>query len=228
MTQESASPDQVLVQLLAGRHSCRGFRPDPVPRATVERILEIAQRTASWCNAQPWEVHVLSPEATTRVREDLVAYARGHAPQPDFDFPAAYEGMYLDRRRECGLQLYAATGVQRGDKAAYERQWLENYRLFGAPQLAIVSSQAPLGTYAAIDCGAYVHNFMLAAWSLGVASIAQAAQAAVAGFWRERLALPADRKVVCGIAFGYEDPSHPANAFRTSRAELGDAVRWVE
>ena len=86
----------------------------------------------------------------------------------------------------------------------------------------------PLGTYAAIDCGAYVHDFMLAAWSLGVASIAQAAQAAVAPFWRERLGLSADRKVVCGIAFGYEDPAHPANAFRTSRAELAQAVQWVD
>jgi nitroreductase len=228
MTQGNTAPADVLAQLLEGRRSCRGFRPEPVPRATVERILALAQRTASWCNAQPWQVHMLSPQATQRVREDLVAYARAHAPQPDFDFPAAYEGVYLERRRECGLQLYSATGVQRGDKAASERQWLENYRLFGAPQLAIVTSHAPLGTYAAIDCGAYVHDFMLAAWSLGVASIAQAAQAAVAPFWRERLQLPEDRKVICGIAFGYEDPAHPANAFRTSRAEVGEAVRWVE
>jgi nitroreductase len=228
MTQETASNADVLAHWLAGRRSCRGFRADPVPRATVERILALAQRTASWCNAQPWQVHVLSPQATDAAREELVAYARTHAPQPDFDFPAAYEGVYLDRRRECGLQLYSATGVQRGDKAASERQWLENYRLFGAPQLAIVTSPAALGTYAAIDCGAYVHNFMLAAYSLGVASIAQAAQAAVAGFWRERLGLAEDRKVVCGIAFGYEDPAHPANAFRTSRADVGQAVHWVD
>jgi nitroreductase len=218
----------VLAQLLAERHSCRGFRGEAVPRATIEQILAMAQRTASWCNAQPWQVHVLSHEATERVRQPLMEYARAHPPRPDFDFPGAYEGAYLDRRRACGLQLYKATGVERGDKAAAERQWLENYRLFGAPHLAIVTSHAPLGTYAAVDCGAYVQDFMLAAWSLGVASIAQAAQAAVSGFWRERLALPDDRKVVCGIAFGYEDAAHPANAFRTDRAELAQAVQWVE
>jgi nitroreductase len=218
----------VLAQLLAERHSCRGFRPDPVPRETIARILAMAQRTASWCNAQPWQVHVLSHEATARVREALVAHARAHPPQPDLAFPAEYVGVYQERRRACGLQLYSATGVQRGDKAASERQWLENYRLFGAPHVAIVTTHAPLGTYGAIDCGAYVHDFMLAAWSLGVASIAQAAQAAVAGFWRERLALPEDRQVVCGIAFGYEDPAHPANAFRTARAELAQAVQWIE
>ena len=218
----------VLEQLLAERHSCRGFRPEPVPRATIEGILALAQRTASWCNAQPWQVHALSHAATERLREALVAHAKAHPPQPDIAFPAEYLGMYLERRRACGLQLYSATGVQRGDKPAAERQWLENYRLFGAPHLAIVTTHAPLGTYGAIDCGAYVQNFMLAACALGVASIAQAAQAAVAGFWREQLALPDDRQVVCGIAFGHEDAAHPANTFRTARAELAQAVHWVE
>jgi nitroreductase len=228
MSIDPGARSAVLAQLLSERHSCRGFRPDPLPRATIERILALAQRTASWCNAQPWQVHVLSAAATESARADLVAYARSHAPQPDFDFPAAYTGVYLKRRRECGLQLYGATGVARGDKAASERQWLENYRLFGAPHVAIVSSHAPLGTYAAVDCGAYVQNFMLAACALGVASIAQAAQAAVAGFWRERLGLAEDRKVVCGIAFGIEDPAHPANAFRTSRAAVEQSVQWIE
>jgi hypothetical protein len=34
--------------------------------------------------------------------------------------------------------------------------------------------------------------------------------------------------VVCGLAFGLEDPSHPANAFRTPRVALADAVQWVD
>jgi hypothetical protein len=33
--------------------------------------------------------------------------------------------------------------------------------------------------------------------------------------------------VICGIAFGYEDPQHPANGFRTDRAPLEDTVRWL-
>ena len=36
------------------------------------------------------------------------------------------------------------------------------------------------------------------------------------------------RKIVCGIAIGYADPQHPGNSFRTDRAALADAVRWVE
>lgn len=218
----------VLEALLTERHSCRGFKPDPVPRDTIARLLAIAQRTASWCNAQPWQVHVFSAAATDRVRAELLEYVRTHEPQGDLDWPAAYEGVYLERRRECGWQLYNATGVARGDHEAGQRQRLENFRLFGAPHVAVVTTNAPLGVYGAVDCGAYVANFMTAAWSLGVASIAEAALASVAPFWREKLKLGADRQVVCGISFGYEDAAHPANGFRTSRAPLAQAVDWID
>ena len=33
----------VLEDLLASRYSCRGFKPDPVPRATIERILGVVR-----------------------------------------------------------------------------------------------------------------------------------------------------------------------------------------
>jgi len=217
----------VLRTLLAERYSCRGFRPDPVPRATIDTILELAQRTASWCNSQAWQVSVASARATERLRAAMLQHVEGREPSPDFDWPE-YQGVYLQRRRECGLQLYAATGVARGDSAAAQRQRLENFRFFGAPHVAVVTTDAALGVYGVLDCGAYVGNFMLAARALGVASIAQAALAAYPQFWRDQLGLDPQRRVVCGLAFGFEDEAHPANGFRTSRAAVADATEWLE
>lgn len=34
--------------LMAARFSCRGFKPDPVPRATIEAIVATARRVPSW------------------------------------------------------------------------------------------------------------------------------------------------------------------------------------
>ena len=48
-----------------------GFLPEPVPRAVIERILALAQRTASWCNCQPWQVAVTEGAATERLRQAL-------------------------------------------------------------------------------------------------------------------------------------------------------------
>jgi len=227
MTNDTESRAAVLAQLLNERYSCRGFRPEPVPRGTIERILEMAQRTASWCNSQAWQLWIADATATERLRGEMLEHARHHPPQPDFAWPQ-YQGVYQERRRECGLQLYQAAGVARGDREAGDRQRLENFRFFGAPHVAIVTTDEALGIYGAIDCGAYVSNFALAARAMGVASIAQAALAAYPQFWRDRLALAPDRKLVCGIAFGYEDPAHPANGFRTSRAPVAQAVRWID
>jgi len=99
--------------------------------------------------------------------------------------------------------------------------------MFGAPHAAIVSTPEPLGVYGAIDCGAYVSNFMLAAESMGVACIAQAALAAYPDIARRHLGIGDDRLIVFGISFGYEDASHPANSYRTPRAAVADAVVWV-
>ena len=41
-------------ELVRARFSCRAYRPDPVPREAVERILEAARCAPSACNRQPW------------------------------------------------------------------------------------------------------------------------------------------------------------------------------
>ncbi len=46
--------------LLRQRYSCRAFKPDPVPRETIDRFAAVAQRTPSWCNSQPWRLTVAS------------------------------------------------------------------------------------------------------------------------------------------------------------------------
>jgi nitroreductase len=218
----------VLDGLLARRHSCRAFLPTPVERPKIERILAIAQRTASWCNAQPWQVIITSGEGTRAFRSALYAHAETHASAHDFEPPKQYAGAYLQRRRACGLQLYGRLGIGRDDKEAARLQAMENFRLFGAPHAAVITSEADLGTYGAVDCGAYVANFLLAADSLGIAAIAQAALAAHPGLIRRHFGLPETRRVVCGISFGYEDPAHPANGFRTERSPLDEVVTWVD
>lgn len=217
----------VLERLLRARHSCRGFKADQLPDALIERMFAIAQRTASWCNSQPWKVVVTRGAETERFRQALMAHAAAHAPTPDIPYPGEYRGVYLERRRECGFQLYDSVGVPKGDKAGGMKQVFENFRLFGAPHVAIIHSDKALGPYGAVDCGAYVANLLTAAEALGLGAIAQAAVASQGALLHDHFGIPDDRQIVCGVSFGYEDKSHPANAFRTSRADLADVIDWV-
>ena len=70
--------------------------------------------------------------------------------------------------------------------------------------------------------------FLLAAQSLGLAAIPQAAVAAYSPWLRDYFGLPENRLVVCGISFGHADRAHPANGFQTNRAPISDAVDWRE
>lgn len=218
----------VLERLLAERYSCRAYRPEPVPRAIIERVLTAAQRTASWCNSQPWQIVIVSGVEKERFRKVMVeAATSGGGEAPDFPWPREYTGVYLERRRESGFQLYNTLGIARGDKAAYAKQALENFHFFGAPHVAVITTTEPLGVYGAVDCGAYVSNFMLAAQALGLGSIAQAALARRSDIVRQHLNLAEDRKVVCGISFGYPDGQHKINSYRTSRAALSEVVTFI-
>lgn len=219
---------RALETLLRRRHSCRAFLDRPVEREIVMRILETAQLTASWCNAQPWQLHIASGAPLARFRDGVLAAAISEPARPDLPFPAEYPGVYLERRRECGWRLYDSVGIAKGDRAASARQSLENFRLFGAPHVATVTTPAAMGVYGAIDCGAYVAAFMLAAESVGVASIAQAALASYPDIARRHLGIADDRMVVCAISFGFEDRAHPVNRFRTGRALVSEAVVFVD
>ena len=229
MTATKSSPTAVLDGLLNARWSCRGFRPDAVPLATTEEILRLAGKSPSWCNTQPWHTVVTEGDGTERFRAALSKHA-AETPylSPDFEFPLQYTGVFQERRRECGLQLYESVGVTRGDRTASARESLRNFSFFDAPHTAVVTTPADLGVYGAIDCGLYVGTFLLAAQSLGLGAIPQAAFAAHSEFIRDFLDLPADRKIVCGISFGYADESHPANSFRTSRAPMNETFSWID
>jgi nitroreductase len=224
---------QVLSRLLARRYSSRAYKPEPVERAVIERMFAIAQMSSSWCNSQPWQVHVTEGEGTERFRKTLYEKAMSQAAAgdfdfaPDFAFPAAYRGIYKQRQREVGWQLYESVGIAYGDRVASGKQVLENFRLFGAPHALVITTERDLGVYGAIDCGLYICSLQLAAESLGIGMIPQAALASFAPLVREFFNLPDNRIVVVGASFGYPDVSHPANSFRSRRAPVAQAVEWV-
>lgn len=218
----------VLMKTLKARYSCRAFRPDRVPRAQIEQIIVAARQVPSWCNAQPWHVNVTSGLATEAFRVGLKAAAQQSVPALDLGGPDGYPGVYGERRRACGWQLYDAVGVQKGDRAASHAQMMRNFDLFDAPHVAVVSSPRALGAYGAMDTGGFVAAFTLAAKSLGVDTIAQASIANFPDFVRAHFGLDKDHLIVCAISFGYQDKDHPANSFRTPRARADTFLEWHE
>ncbi len=218
-----------VIDALSNRYSCRRFKQDTVPIDLIHKILTAAQKTPSWCNTQPWDVHVVSGEALQTLSEKLEKRAAsGATPNPDFLFPERYEGDYRDRRKVCGLQLYKSVGIEKGDAERTRDQALENFRFFAAPHVMFLTVPSELGVYGAVDCGLYVSSFMLVANELGVATIAQAALASYPDVVREALNIGKERHLVCGISFGFEDTTHPINGYRTERESIASVVKFIQ
>ncbi|ALJ22257.1 nitroreductase family protein [Microbacterium sp. No. 7] len=216
--------DRDLEELLTRRWTCRAYLPDALPRETIERMLTLAQRTPSWSNTQPWQVYVTGGDETERFREAMVAWAQTADEHYDYGHPESFPDVLRERRRATARQLYESVGIAWGDRAASAKQAQENFRFFGAPHVAIVTAPAELGTYGAVDAGAYITCLLLAAEALGLGATAQAAIAGHSERVRAFFDMPENLRVVAAVSFGLPDLAHPVNQYRTHRATLDEAV----
>ncbi|WP_412520731.1 nitroreductase [Actinomadura madurae] len=219
---------RTLDDVIVRRYSCRSFLEDPVPMDTIRAVLTLAQRTPSWCNTQPWQVHLVMGDAVPRFSGALVEQATTRGERADLVTPEEYVGVYKARRREAGITLYRSLGIERDDVAGRVAQANRNLTFFGAPHVAVITTDRGHGAYGTVDCGGYVSTLLLALESRGVGAIPQAAIALYSDAVRSFLDLPDDRLVVCAVAFGFADDGHPANGFRTARAELTEVLHVVD
>ncbi len=223
-TRTTTALADALGTVLERRYSCRSFTAEAVDSATLRTLFTLAQRTPSWCNSQAWQVHLVSGDDVAPFTERLVARVLSGPEAPDIPSPERYDGVYAERRQVCGHALYEAVGIARDYKDGRLRQMLENFRFFGAPHVAIITSPKSLGPYGVMDCGGYVANLLNLADSLGLGAIAQGAIGMYADAVREHLDVPADRDVVCAVSLGHPDADHPVNGFRTEREDVDNVV----
>ncbi|MGO1120939.1 nitroreductase [Rhodovibrionaceae bacterium A322] len=223
-----ATPEEfeTLDKILQDRWSCRGYLPEEIDQETIEQIVRSAQKVPSWCNAQPWQILICGPQETNTLRDKIYGLPAQRPHSSDIPFPTQYAGTFLARRRACGIQLYQSVGITRENKEGAAKQAAENFRFFGAPHIAIITTEKDLGPYSLVDCGAFVSAFALAAQAKGIGTIAQAAIARVSDVVRDHFQIPEHRQVVCAISFGRPDLDHPANSFRTARAPLEEVIEW--
>ena len=215
-------------EALATRRSVRGFRPDPVPRATIDAILAAAARAPSGSNVQPWRVRVTQGAERARLSAALhEAHATGARVPREYEYyPRRWREPYLARRRKVGWDLYALAGVARGDTAAGDAQRARNFDFFGAPIGLFFLIDRALEQGSWLDCGMFVQSVMLAARGHGLHTCPQAAFCDHHDVVRRVLGLPAGQALICGMALGFEDVAEPTNALVTERACLDEFVTF--
>jgi len=196
----------------------------------LTQILEAARWSPSWGNTQPWELVVVGGDTLKRLTEEMAgAFSQGTPANPDVSMPDTFPDALQERYMACAAGLFGTMGIAREDKAGRQAHMLNMTRAFGAPAIIYVAFKANLLVpYSMFDLGAITHAICLAACAQGVGTCIEAQLVHYPDMVRQHLGLTTAHKIVIGIALGYPEIGAPANAFRTSRLELGNFVQWVD
>ena len=212
------------------RLSCRWFLDKPVEPATLRDLIARAARAASGGNLQPWYVYALTGKPLSALKAKVAAFIAGRdARHIDAEYPIYPATMwepYQGRREYHGVQLYGALGIDRGDAAARLKQYERNLIFFNAPVALFIGIERKLGPGQWADLGGYIHTLMYLARGCGLDTCAQESWARMHEVVRPFVAMPPEQMLFCAVAIGYGDRAHPANSFRSPRAELDEFCKF--
>ncbi|WP_435685560.1 nitroreductase [Sedimenticola selenatireducens] len=217
-------------EALKQRKATRAFLPQEVEKAKIVRILDAARHAPSGTNTQPWQVAVVTGEKRRRLGDLMeTAFRSGQAGAMEFQYyPEVWEGVYKARRRACGLQMYSTLNISREEKQRQQDQWAANYRAFDAPVMMFFFIDRILETGSYLDYGMFIQSIMLMALEEGLATCPQAALGEYPEIVKRELGYSEEKKLVVGLAMGYEDTSNIINSYRTPRDEVEQFTRFFE
>ncbi|WP_426263819.1 nitroreductase [Sphingomonas sp. PWP1-2] len=216
--------------VILGRRSIRGYRPDPVPRPLIEEILTLAMRAPSSMNTQPYHFYVIGGSALDAIRAGNTERMVAGIPQSrEFRTGTAFAGPHRDRQIGVAKQLFAAMGIARDDKDARQDWVMRGFRQFDAPICVIITYDRDLAESddTAFDCGAVATALVNAAWSRGLGTVINSQGIMQSPVVREHAGIPDDQVIMKSIALGWPDAEFPANAVVSERRSVADAAVFV-
>lgn len=211
------------------RQSIRAFKPNPVTREVMKKILQAASNSPSYTNTQPWEVVVVSGKKKDELSRQLLELARAKAPTSrDLPLPKGWPQALEERAKEHGARRLSTIGVARNDEAGREKLRLMNFEFYGAPCAAFLFMDGSLGEWSIFDMGLFTQNLILAAHSLGIGSCLQASVTDYAQEIKEFFGIAESKKLVICISLGYPDEKAILNTYRSLKREPDQLMRWYE
>jgi len=235
---EATRSDAAIVDAaIASRRANRAFTQAPVPRQMIADILQVASRSPSGSNTQPWQVYVLTGASRSALVAKVCAAhdaIRANAPEAlayheEYDYyPEKWTSPYIERRRENGWGLYGLLGIGKTEKDKMHAQLQRNFRFFDAPVGLMFTVDRVLGRGALLDYGTFLQSVMVAARGRGLHTCPQQAWNLFHKIILPHVGAGANEMLVCGMALGYADDSALVNTFHTPRVPVADFTHWLE
>ena len=212
------------------RRSIRGYKSTPVPRAVIDEIIAVAKAAPSSMNTQPWHVHVLTGAPLERVRQrNTEIMLGGGKVNREILTHGEYEGVHRARQVAIAVKLFAAMGIERGDKVMRQDWVMRGFRQFDAPVSIVLTYERDLdpGAVVHFDLGALSYGICLAAWNRGLGTVVNGQGIMRSEIVREEAQIPASEVIMTCIALGYPNDDFPANDVKADREPNEAFVRYI-
>jgi len=215
-----------IFQAIGERKSIRAFRPDPIPKETIEEILRFTIHAPSAINLQPWDFFVVTGEERERLsrgllkayREKQISCSPGTVkplPETYSQRGSATSGSMKPYLEQTGVSFEEFTNE--GSCKFYE-----------APVAIIICLDDSFSKARMVDVGIALGYLILSAHGLGLGTCPIGLITAYEDEIKDLLDIPENKNVVISTALGYPDWENPINRFKSSRENLDKLVRWVE
>ena len=217
-------------EVVSGRRSIRGYKPDPVPQSLIKEVLGLAMRSPSSMNTQPWNFTVVTGEVLDRIRQGNTERNLAGVPHSrEFRIGSPFAGQHRDRQVGVAKQLFAAMEIAREDAEKRQDWVLRGFRQFDAPVCIIITYDAVLADSddTAFDCGAVTTALVNAAWSRGLGAVINSQGIMQSPVVREHANIPDDQVIMKAVALGWPDDTFPANAVVSERKSVDEAATFL-
>jgi len=217
-----------VIEAIRTRKSIRGYRSDPVAKEVLQGVLDIATRSPSAMNTQPWEITVVTGEALDNIkRGNIEKLESGVAPSPDLTVQP-FEGVYRQRQVELAVQIFQLMGIAREDREKRAEWMKRGFRFFDAPAVFILSVDKSIGPWWELfDLGAFSQTICLAALEYGLGTCIEDQGVMYPDVIREHTGIPESKRIVICIPVGYPDWDCPANRLESKREPVEAVTIWL-
>ena len=214
------------IDIIKERHSIRAFKPDPVPRETIERILNVAIQAPSAINLQPWEFHVVVGEERERLSRRLVKAYR----EKQISCSPGNVKPLAEAFTKRGVESFVAMKPYLDEMGQDFNRFINegSCNFYGAPVAVIITLDDSFSKARLVDIGATLGYLVLAAQDAGLWTCPIGLITAYEDEVKDVLNIAGNKDVVIGVALGHPDWESPINQFKSPRETLDAFVRWID
>jgi len=214
------------IEAILARHSVRDFSSKLVAKDTVMKILEVATRSPSGSNGQPWEVFVAAGDTLEKIRKRYQEYPASGPASPPRPGGTPRPAFIIERMTTIRNERLKLLGLDPSDPASGNifQEW--GRRLFGVPVLIVICMDKALSSN--LDIGLFIQTICISAQGHGIDSFIAGAFVSHQDVLREELEIPENLNIITGVGLGYANPDNIINTYRSPRRPIAEVVRYKD